>query len=308
MRKLLIAALLAVLWAGTAQAQGLGPGIQYTPDPMQQGTVRPIVNKTVDVATGGTAQETLYTLTIPANTFDKVGTMVRVVATATPVNNANAKSLALRDTGTTGTSTCTTSTANYCVLDVTLMRVNANTYTTIVPAGSYAAATPRDFTAAMTWLVQGTTPTSAADLTLRQVTVYVIKAVAVSSLSLGFSGTDAIVESANQQWTLKQWPGGPGDGDWSIYSQKVKGANKAWVQALTNPGQNNTVAYRNGEFLGGTHLNMGTPVATWKMDGIPFTPSTNPGFGTTLELTQTVTGSLGGVPTLAATFRHDMVG
>jgi hypothetical protein len=278
----------------------------------------PLLNTAPDTATTGTSEETLYTITIPANTFDKVGTAVRIQAIASLVNNANTKSLRLRDTGTLGFIACITSAATNCVIDLVLVRTNSNSYvpygTSWSGNGATAAAsastsvTPRDFTGAITVLVQGTTATAAADMVLRNVIVTVQRAKNLSNLSVGLSGTDVRVTSTYQEWTLEQFASGDGAGDWVITNERVKGTNKAWLAAFTDPGMNNTVAFRNGTFIGGSHLNMGTPAVTWTMDGSAFTPSTAPKAGNILELAQNVTGYVGGVPTVSARFRHDLAG
>jgi hypothetical protein len=106
---------------------------------------------------------------------------------------------------------------------------------------------------------------------------------------------------------LKQFASGDGAGDWVITEEKVKAANKTWAVAFHN-GMNNTLAFRNGTFIGGSHLGMGTPTAVWTMDGVPFAPAVGPTLGNNLTLTQDVTGYVGGVPTISARFRHHLVG
>lgn len=276
-----------------------------------QESVTSLLNAQPNVATGGTSEETLYAVAIPAGAFDRVGTQVRIQAVASTTSNANTKTLRLRDTGTLGSITCAVNATTNCVLDVTLVRTNGNSYVpygtawsgsgAIAAASGSSSVTPRDFSGALTVLVQGTTA-QAGDLVLRSVVVTLTRAITLAALAIQQIGADMRVTSAYQQWTLRQFASAHGAGDWVLVDERIKATNNAWVPAFTNPGMNNTVAYRNGTFLGGSHLGMGTPVAVWTMDGIPFTPGTAPKSGSVLVLDQSVTGYVSGVPTLSARF------
>ena len=180
MRRLMtMAALALLLLAGGAQAQHVGVGGGIGAWSTSRGMEASDVATSLTATTTGLAAETLRTWTIqPGTMLTKPG--FRLVAMATALNNANAKTLTVRVNGTSvGSLAAPTSAATSISLEVecwvrsaTVLQCDRTNRTEAgVLSGGTAPATV-DLAAAITVIVQGTTPTAAGDMTLVAFTSY----------------------------------------------------------------------------------------------------------------------------------------
>lgn len=172
-RLTVLVVVLAALLSGRAESQ---EGIRYYG---ASGAYRPLSAAAVSVANTGTAEELLYTMTIPAGML-RVGDSFNFFISATPVNNANAKSFRLRLTNIAGTllsgSACSTGTANNCAAQYSFVRVSAteahvfgqfNSGNGTSSQGPLGIVVTPDFTAPIVIIITGLTPTAANDLVLK---------------------------------------------------------------------------------------------------------------------------------------------
>jgi hypothetical protein len=180
MRRTWIMALLAVLLAAGAEAQGtLGGGPYLWSSSTQRGLEAADVATSLTATTTGTAPETLRTWTIPAGVLtSRPG--FRLVAVATTVNNANTKTLTVRVGGaavcayalTTGVAASGQCEVECWVRSATQLQCR---HFRINEAGNINAGTAPvtvDFAAAIPVLAQGTTNAAAGDMTLVSFTSY----------------------------------------------------------------------------------------------------------------------------------------
>jgi hypothetical protein len=174
---LTVAALLLLCSDGWAQ------GIRYYPPSSGGGAVTYIVKAAPGIATGTTNEEILYSIVLPANTFASVGDSVIITAHSSTAANTNVKAMYIKTAlpGTSFGGVATTTSAAYMTLQVMVMRtsdteaimLNPDVYGGVnITAGQQTALTGLDFTAAITWVVTGSSTVSAGEVTLKTLTVF----------------------------------------------------------------------------------------------------------------------------------------
>ena len=158
-------ALLLVL-PGVAQAQ-----IEFKP--ASSGLYTNVADSTTATATSGTAEEVLYTLTIPAGTFSREGSEVSLAFSYATAANGNAKTARIRMTsiGGTGISAVTSSTSAIGHFHwLRCVRVSSSAMGCWVDANggtpSWTMVTGLTFTNAIVMVACGTTATAAGDITI----------------------------------------------------------------------------------------------------------------------------------------------
>lgn len=179
---------LALLWAASAEAQT----IPFAPPPGAPSSVGTggasasvcgtlLSAGNLNVATTGTAEETLFTYQLPANTLLNDGDRLRITTWAIVAANANLKSLIVRAGGAAGSiiGQAGPNAANnqpaMLFIDWVRSGVNAQDAGSINVIATTAAVrqlgTTVNLSTATDIVVRGTTPTAAGDLTLKGVVI-----------------------------------------------------------------------------------------------------------------------------------------
>jgi hypothetical protein len=173
MRRTWIMALLALLLAAGAGAQGLGQGPGLWSSSTQRGLEAADVATSLTATTTGTGAQTLRTWTIPAGAMlTKPG--FRLIAFATALNNANAKTFNVRANGValasvalpTNAATSATVEVECWVRSATQLQCKRFNGTEGGVIGGGTSPVTVDFAAAIEITVEGVTPGAAGDLTL----------------------------------------------------------------------------------------------------------------------------------------------
>lgn len=185
MRKVLLAALLALL-PGMVGAQSSGVN-RY---PSSGGALTVVAVNRTTVATAGTNQESLHSLTVPANSLKAIGDWCEISTVFLAAANNNSKTAQHYWGTTAGTSIATFATTfNNARFDLRTRctRVSATvayctawaqggSYTSPGSVGSYAAPSSVDFSSSLTFTVAATTALGAGDLSAITTTVSCVAA------------------------------------------------------------------------------------------------------------------------------------
>jgi hypothetical protein len=141
------------------------------------GDVSTVQTNSTAVPTSGTLIQALHTLSLPAQSLGSAGDFVDLNATFVVAANGNSKTAAIRLTGTGGTVLITIGTTSSGISIAETVRCTRTGETTMLCFGAYnttavtgwttsaTAVTGQDFTAPIVFVLAGTSPNQAGDIT-----------------------------------------------------------------------------------------------------------------------------------------------